>query len=370
MAHLSTGCKHCCGRRTSVRSRPTEPDNASNHVGPGTDGTPAAEMTTTAPLPPLDSEAEQASQVADAPRHNWVDTIAPASWRPYLRLARADRPVGTWLLLFPCWWSLGLASIADRRPYPDATLLALFALGAFAMRGAGCAYNDYIDREYDAQVARTRSRPIPSGQVSANQALLLVVALGLVGLFVVLNRDVFSAWLAVSSLALVLIYPFMKRLTNWPQLVLGLAFNWGALVGWATQFHSVGWTAIVLYAGCVAWTIGYDTIYAHQDKDDDLMLGLKSTALHFGERTPAVVGLFYLVASALWAVAGFMAGANLISFLALVLVGLHFSWQVGTLDISNAGNCLRRFRSNRDVGFILFGGLVLDMAISWASGLS
>ncbi|MGD9784249.1 MAG: 4-hydroxybenzoate octaprenyltransferase [Hyphomicrobiaceae bacterium] len=328
----------------------------------------------TAP-PPAEFEHETGAAaarpaVADAPRGNWVDTHAPGSWRPYLRLARADRPIGTWLLLFPCWWSLGLATIADGRHFPEVWLMVLFAIGAFAMRGAGCAYNDIVDRDYDAQVARTASRPIPSGQVSVGEAGAFVVVLGFTGLAVLLQFNRYTIWLAIASLALVLVYPFMKRVTNWPQLVLGLAFNWGALVGWSSIMHSLGWVPVLLYAGCVAWTIGYDTIYAHQDKEDDLMLGLKSTALRFGRSTPAWVASFYLVAAVLWSAAAFLAGAHLITFIALALTGLHLAWQVSTLDTDDAENCLQRFRSNREVGLILLGGLLLDMTASWAAGIS
>ena len=319
-------------------------------------------------LPPLPEDA--AAPIADAAPGNWVDTWAPRSWRPYLRLARADRPIGVWLLLFPCWWSLALASVADGRPYPNAWWLFLLAVGAFVMRGAGCAYNDLVDRDFDAKVARTRSRPIPSGQISPRQAVYFIGVLGLTGLAVLLQFNAYTIWLAISSLGLVLIYPFMKRLTNWPQLVLGLAFNWGALVGWAVVMRDVHTPAILLYVGSVLWTLGYDTIYGHQDKEDDLMLGLKSTALHFGAATPAWVGGFYLGAVVMWAAAIFLAGAHLITFIALVLVGLHFAWQVATLNIDDPDNCLRRFRSNRDAGLILVGGLVLDMAASWAAGLS
>ncbi|MCB1519928.1 MAG: 4-hydroxybenzoate octaprenyltransferase [Hyphomicrobiaceae bacterium] len=328
-------------------------------------------MNRSAENPPAEqSTGPNPPPVADAVRDNWVDSYAPIRWRPFLRLARADRPVGTWLLLFPCWWSLGLASIADGRAFPEPWYLVLFAIGAFAMRAAGCAYNDYIDRDYDAQVARTMSRPLPSGQVTPRQVLVFVACLGLIGLLVVLQFNVFTRWLAISSLALVLIYPFMKRLTNWPQLVLGLAFNWGALVGWSSITGTVGLAAVALYAGSVMWTIGYDTIYAHQDKEDDLMLGLKSTALHFGAATPAWVGGFYLAAIVFWSIAGFLAGAHLISFVALALVGLHFAWQVSTLDTADPENCLKRFRANRDVGFMLFAGLVLDMVISWSAGIA
>ena len=326
-----------------------------------------SQMPMTTATPPTDMSPPP---VADAPRDNWVDAHAPESWRPYLRLARADRPIGTWLLLFPCWWSLCLASIASGRPYPNPWHLLLFAIGAFAMRAAGCAYNDFIDRDYDAMVARTMSRPIPSGQISPRNALIFVALLGLVGLVVLLQFNTFTIWLAIASLALVLVYPFMKRLTNWPQLVLGLAFNWGALVGWSALMQSLALPALALYAGCVLWTLGYDTIYAHQDKEDDLMLGLKSTALHFGPATATWVGGFYLGALVLWGLACLVAGAHLVTFVALVVVGLHFAWQVSGLDIDDAGNCLLRFRANRNVGYMLFAGLLADMAISWASGVA
>lgn len=318
-------------------------------------------------MPPSGGDAPP-PVVDDAPSGNWVDTHAPSAWRPYLRLARADRPIGTWLLLLPCWWSLVLAALADGRGYPDPLHLALFAIGAFAMRAAGCAYNDIVDRDFDAQVVRTKSRPIPSGQVSPRQALIFVMMLGLAGLGVLLQFNAFTIWLSIASLALVFVYPFMKRLTNWPQLVLGLAFNWGALVGWSSHMGSLAMPAVALYAGAVAWTIGYDTIYAHQDKEDDLMLGLKSTALHFGEATPRWVAGFYGVAICAWGIACLLAGAHAITFVALAGVAAHFVWQVTTLDTSDAENCLNRFRSNRDSGLILFAGLVLDMTAGWTMG--
>ena len=308
--------------------------------------------------------------VADAPSGNWVDRYAPASWRPYLRLARMDRPIGTWLLLFPCWWSVTLAEVSVGNPYPDPWMLLLFAVGALVMRGAGCAYNDYVDRDYDARVARTASRPIPSGQVTSEAALAFVVALSLIGFLVLIWFNLFTILLGVTSLALVAIYPFMKRLTYWPQVVLGLAFNWGALMGWAAVRGSLDWAPVLLYAGSVLWTIGYDTIYAHQDTEDDLMLGLKSTALTFGSDTPFWVGSFYVGALLLWIAAGFLAGTHLVFFFGVALVGLQMAWQVSTLDIEDSENCLRRFRANRDVGAAIFLALVADTLISWWAGLS
>ncbi len=301
--------------------------------------------------------------VPDAALGNWVDTSAPQWSRPYLRLARADRPIGTWLLLLPCWWSSTLAEIATGARTPNIWHLVLFAIGAVVMRGAGCAYNDVVDRDIDAKVERTRGRPIPSGQVTARQALAFAVALSLIGLLVLVSFNEVTIKLGIASLALVAIYPFMKRYTYWPQLVLGLTFNWGALVGWTAVTGELSTAALLLYSGAVLWTIGYDTIYAHQDAEDDLMAGLKSTALKFGEATQRWVGAFYAGAIALWLGAAVMAGSGWIVSLALAAVALHFAWQVATLDIHSAGNCLRRFRSNREAGLILFAGLLADVVL-------
>ncbi|MFN3625555.1 MAG: 4-hydroxybenzoate octaprenyltransferase [Hyphomicrobium sp.] len=314
--------------------------------------------------------AQQSGRVADAPPDNWVDRFAPEPMRPYLRLARLDRPIGFWLLLLPCWWSVGLADVTLNQPYPNPWLLTLFALGALAMRAAGCAYNDYIDRDYDAQLARTASRPIPSGQVTPAEALAFAAVCALCGALVLVQFNAFTIKLGLASLFLVALYPFMKRFTNWPQLILGLAFNWGALVGWSAVMGSIGLPALLLYAGSVMWTIGYDTIYAHQDREDDLLLGLRSTAIHFGDRTMTWVGAFYAGAVVLWLAAGFLAGTHLIYFTAVVLASLQMAWQVTTLDTNDAANCLRRFRSNRDVGLVIFLGLAADMILSRMAGLS
>ncbi len=318
----------------------------------------------------LRSSPSNKDTVADAPPGNWVDAHAPMAWRPYLRLGRLDRPIGAWLLLFPCWWSLALTELSRGLPYPNLWYLALFAIGAVVMRAAGCAWNDIVDRDYDALVPRTASRPIPSGQLTVAQALVFAITLSLVGFVILLLFNGFTVLLGMGSLLLVAVYPFMKRVTYWPQVVLGLAFNWGALVGWAAVEGSLALPPVLLYAGAVLWTMGYDTIYAHQDREDDLMLGLKSTALRFGDGTPAWVGGFYTVAVVLWALAGFLAGAHLVFFFAVALVFLQMSWQVTTLDINDPANCLRRFRSNRDVGAALFLGLVADMVLSWFAGLS
>ena len=314
-------------------------------------------------LPPL-PEPVLNPAIPDAARGNWVDTLAPYAIRPYLRLARADRPIGTWLLLFPCWWSQVLAEAQTRAGLPNLSYLLLFAIGAFVMRGAGCAYNDFVDRDFDAKVERTRSRPIPSGQVSPRAAMLFAAMLSLAGLLVLVQFNSFTIALAIGSLALVAIYPFMKRFTYWPQFVLGLAFNWGALTGWAAVNGSLALAPLLLYAGSVLWTLGYDTIYAHQDAEDDLMAGLKSTALRFGESSPLWVAGFYAATIVLWSLAGLEAGAHWPYFIGVTLAGVQFAWQVGTLDTSDATNCLSRFRSNQSAAALVFAGLVANMALS------
>ena len=308
--------------------------------------------------------------ITDAAPANWVDRLAPLAWRPYLRLGRFDRPIGIWLLLFPCWWSQTLAEVTRLEPYPNAGLLALFAVGATAMRAAGCAYNDYIDRDIDAKVQRTANRPIPSGQISPAGAMAFIAIAALAGFVVLLRLNTYSILLALCSLVVVGFYPFAKRIMSYPQLILGIAFNWGALVGWTAVKGSLGWPAILLFLGSVLWAVGYDTIYAHQDKEDDALLGLGSTALLFGDNTVSYVGALYGGAVVLWLAAGAMAGTHLVYFLAVTLVFLQMAWQVSTLDTTDPANCLRRFKSNRDVGAAVFLGLVADMALSWFAGLS
>ena len=235
-----------------------------------------------------------AGRVADS-TGNWVDSLAPAWMRPYLRLARLDRPIGSWLLLMPCWWSVGLAAVHAGR-HVDWRHVVLFFIGAFAMRGAGCTWNDIVDRDLDAQVERTRSRPIPSGQVSVAAAAAFLVLQALVGLAVLLQFNRYTVFVGLTSLAVVAVYPFMKRVTYWPQIVLGIAFSWGALMGWPATFARLDAPAFLLYAGAICWVIGYDTIYAHQDREDDALIGIKSTALLFRERTKPMLALFYALA--------------------------------------------------------------------------
>jgi 4-hydroxybenzoate polyprenyltransferase len=303
-----------------------------------------------------------AGSVADA-TGNWVDTLAPAWSRPYLRLARFDRPIGAWLLLLPCWWSCAIAAVAAHKAIPSIAQLALFFVGAFVMRGAGCTWNDIVDRDLDATVERTRSRPIPSGQVSVVAAGIFLVVQALVGLAVLLSFNFFTIGLGIASLAIVAVYPFMKRITYWPQIVLGLAFSWGALMGWAAAFARLDASPLLLYAGSIAWVIGYDTIYAHQDREDDALIGIKSTALLFAERTKPMLGLFYGLAVILIGAAGFAASASVVFAISLLVFAAHLGWQIVRLDIADPDRCLALFKSNRDAGLILFAGLLLDAAL-------
>jgi 4-hydroxybenzoate polyprenyltransferase len=303
--------------------------------------------------------SDAVGRVADS-TGNWVDRRAPVWMRPYLRLARLDRPIGSWLLLIPCWWSSGLAAIAAHERGPRLSHLVLFFVGAFAMRGAGCTWNDIVDRDLDRRVERTRSRPIPSGQVSVAQAAAFLVAQALVGLFVLMQFNAFAIAIGIASLAIVAVYPFMKRVTYWPQIVLGLAFSWGALMGWATVFASLDIRPLVLYAGSIAWVIGYDTIYAHQDREDDALIGIKSTALLFGDRTKPMLAIFYGLAVSLIGLTGALAGAGALFWLGLAAFAAHLAWQIVRLDIRDPDVCLAVFKSDRDAGLILFAGMVAD----------
>ena len=306
-----------------------------------------------------------AARVADA-TDNWVDTRAPLWSRPYLRLSRLDRPIGSWLLLMPCWWSAALAAgmAHDLRRLP--LFIVLFFVGAFVMRGAGCTWNDITDRDLDAQVERTRSRPIPAGQVSVPQAAAFLVLQALVGLVVLLQFNRFAVMTGIASLVIVAVYPFMKRITYWPQIVLGLAFSWGALMGFAVTFGRIDATALLLYAGSIAWVIGYDTIYAHQDTEDDALIGIKSTALLFGARTRPALMAFYGLAVVLIGVALALADARWPAWLGLAAFAAHLVWQIARLRIDDPALCLRIFKSNRDAGLLLFAGLLADAAIKAA----
>jgi 4-hydroxybenzoate polyprenyltransferase len=300
-------------------------------------------------------------RVADS-TGNWVDGLAPSFARPYLRLARLDRPIGSWLLLIPCWWSMGLAGM-HAGSFPSVRHIVLFFIGAFAMRGAGCTWNDLADRNLDGLVERTRSRPIPSGQITVTQATLFMVAQALVGLGVLLQFNDFTIVTGLVSLLVVAVYPFMKRITYWPQIVLGLAFSWGALMGWPAAFGHLDWPALVLYLGSISWVIGYDTIYAHQDREDDLLIGIKSTALLFGANTRPMLAAFYAAAVVLIGIAGALAGGRWIFLLGLVAFAAHLTWQVRRLDIDDSAHCLKLFKSNRDAGLILFAAMLAQAAL-------
>lgn len=302
------------------------------------------------------------SLAGDIPVGNWIDRLVPAALRPYLRLMRLDRPIGTWLLLFPCWWSAALATEGPPG-LPLLILCALFAAGAVVMRGAGCTFNDWADRDFDGRVARTASRPIPSGAVSPGRALAFLGVQMLVGLLVLVQFSPFAIAVGAAALLLVFPYPFMKRITYWPQAWLGLTFNWGALVGWAAVRGELDWPPVLLYAAGLFWTLGYDTIYAHQDKEDDALIGVKSTALALGNSTPAWLWVFYGAALALTAAAGRSAGLSWPFYPLLALAGLHLCWQAATVRIHDPGDCLAKFRSNRWFGWLLLGAILAGRAV-------
>ena len=309
-------------------------------------------MSDTPPLPD--------GTVADAVKDNWVDTWAPAWTRPYLRLSRADRPIGTWLLLLPCLWGLALGILYDQSPRLGDIWIAIgCGLGAFLMRGAGCTWNDITDRHIDGSVERTRSRPIPSGQVSVKQALAWMVVQALLAACILFTFNWSAISLGFLSLVFVTIYPFAKRFTWWPQVFLGLAFNWGALLVWTAHTGSLAAPAVVLYLAGIAWTLFYDTIYAHQDADDDALIGVKSTARLFGTQTAHWLRRFLMATVGLMGLAVIFTGLRDASVLALLValmgpwaMGWHMAWQLRGLDIDNPAKCLQLFRANRDTGMI------------------
>ena len=294
-------------------------------------------------------------QVADAVKGNWVDRLAPARARPFLRLSRADRPAGTWLLLIPCWWGLSLAMAATGPRAFDAWIGLGCAAGAFLMRGAGCTWNDVTDRDIDASVARTRSRPIPSGQVTLRGALAWMAVQAVIAFAILLSFPPAAIWLGTASLLPVAIYPFAKRFTWWPQVFLGVAFNWGALLAWTAHEGRLGWPAVMLYLGGLAWTLFYDTIYAYQDVEDDALIGVKSTARRFGDRPrPWLRG--FLVATVAFLSAAVVLALDPLPALAALLgvwaMGWHLAWQLVRLDIADPARCLMLFRANRDAGLL------------------
>jgi 4-hydroxybenzoate polyprenyltransferase len=302
---------------------------------------------------------DSSAAVADATRGNWVDRYAPPRTRPYLRLSRADRPIGTWLLFIPCVWGVALAAAQDAPRLWDLWIVAGCALGAFLMRGAGCTWNDITDRHIDAQVARTRSRPLPSGQVTPRQAAVWMVAQALIAALILFSYNAGAIVLGIAALLPVAVYPFAKRFTWWPQVFLGVAFNWGALFAWVAHHGALGAPPVLLYLAGIAWTLFYDTIYAHQDREDDALIGVKSTARLFGAHSRPWLRGFMMAAVVLAAGAVILALIDghvlaLVAGLAGVWAfGWHMAWQLRQLNVDDAGVCLRLFRSNRDAGLIL-----------------
>lgn len=283
-----------------------------------------------------------------------VDRL-PASFRPYARLMRLDKPIGTWLLLLPCWWSLALAA----KTFPNPGLMLLFAIGAMVMRGAGCIVNDITDRDLDRLVARTASRPLANGEIQLWQAVVFLIALLLVGLGILLCLNGFTVWLGATSLILVFLYPLMKRITWWPQLILGFTFNWGALLGWSAVTGGIGLPTLPLYIAGIFWTLGYDTIYAHQDIKDDITVGIKSTARLFGEATLPWVGLFYAIAVLFLMLTGVSAGLGKSYYILLTGAALFAAFQLFIWRMDDPGNCLARFRANRDFGLIVLIAIII-----------
>jgi 4-hydroxybenzoate polyprenyltransferase len=293
--------------------------------------------------------AEAQDIVPDSERRGLIGAL-PVSVRPYASLIRLDRPIGAWLLFWPCAWSVALAGLGER----GWQLIAWLTLGAFAMRSAGCVYNDIIDRDLDSQVERTRLRPLASGRVSLKGAWTLLVAMSLVGLVVLLQLTRTAQLIALGSLALVAAYPFMKRITWWPQAWLGLVFSWGALVGWPAVTGEFGGTPLLLWAGAVFWVIGYDTIYALQDKEDDALIGVGSSALALGSWARAGVAACYLTALILWGLAIWQVRPERLALAALLPIALHLLWQVAALKQDDGSDALAKFRSNRNAGFLVF----------------
>lgn len=287
----------------------------------------------------------------------------PAALRPYAALARLDRPIGTWLLLFPCWWAVALTGLPAVDPWQSLRLALLFALGAIVMRGAGCTFNDIVDRDFDAQVARTRARPIPSGAVSLRAAWLFLACELLLGFAILMTLDHYAVLLGAASLILLFTYPFMKRVTFWPQAFLGLAFNWGALLGSAAASGTLGPAALALYAGGICWTLGYDTIYAHQDKEDDALIGVKSLALRLGARTRPWLFVFYGGAVVCFALAGVANRLSWPFYALLAVAAVQLMWQAATIDTEDAADCLAKFRANRWFGWLLLAAILAGQGI-------
>jgi 4-hydroxybenzoate polyprenyltransferase len=294
----------------------------------------------------------------DMPADHWVERYVPDAIRPYFKLARIDRPIGTWLLLLPAWWSLILASPGVADPTGTVAFFAIFGVGAIIMRGAGCTFNDIVDRDFDAQVARTSTRPVASGAIPVRRAIIFLVLQLTAALGILLSFNRFTIALGAASLVLVFTYPFMKRITYWPQAFLGITFNWGALMGFSAVTGALGAEAFALYAAGFFWTLGYDTIYAHQDKEDDVRLGVKSSALRLGDETRPYLFAFYGLAIACLALAGHLAALAWPYFVGLALGLAQLFWQAGKVDLDSSIDCLVKFRTNRNFGLIVLAGLI------------
>jgi 4-hydroxybenzoate polyprenyltransferase len=309
------------------------------------------------------SRSDSRQRVADADPGNWAWRWAPPALLPYVQLARWDRPIGAWLLFWPCAWSAALAAVAAGRGLPHFSDVVLFLLGAFAMRGAGCTWNDIVDRDIDARIARTASRPLPSGRVTLAGTIVFLAVQLLAGLAILLQFNDFAVVVGLCAMLPIAAYPFMKRITWWPQAMLGICFSWGALMGWAAYFGSLGWAAILLYLGSIAWVIAYDTIYALQDIEDDVMVGVHSTARLFGPRVRQGTALFYGLAVVILAAALLAAGAGWASYAGLIGFAAVLGWEVATLDPADPKRCLVLFKANSPAALILFAGLVLDRIV-------
>ncbi|MEL6477004.1 MAG: 4-hydroxybenzoate octaprenyltransferase [Pseudomonadota bacterium] len=313
---------------------------------------------------PTDNSLRAAyGRVRDATDQNWVDRFAPAPLRPYLRLSRADRPIGTWLLLIPCFWGILLGVVETGWAWRDIWLVLGCTIGAFLMRGAGCTWNDILDADIDAEVERTRSRPIPSGQVSIQRALGWMVAQALLAFLILLTFNSTAIWMGVAALLPVAVYPFAKRFTWWPQVFLGIAFNWGALLLYVAHTGFLGLPAFYLYAAGVAWTLHYDTIYAHQDREDDALIGVKSTARLFDQDTHLFLWAFTAAVVALGLIGVLIAGGSWPGVLGVLGMAGFMAWQTRALDIDDPEQCLALFRASRWGGLILCAGLFLDALI-------
>lgn len=320
----------------------------------------------------MNDEALASGKVADAPSDNWVYKLLPQKAWPYAQLARWDRPIGWQLLLWPCLWSAALAANVAQKSNLDFNTpiqtfvlhCILFMIGAIAMRGAGCTFNDLVDHKLDAQVERTRSRPLPAGRVSRKQAKIFIGAQVLIGALIVFQFNWFTIFLSIASLVIVAIYPFAKRFTDWPQFFLGLAFSWGALVGWAAVFEEISWTSFSLYIAAICWTIGYDTIYAHQDKDDDALIGVRSTARLFGDKTKLWLVILYGLTLLFLTISFSLAGTTLVVYLGVLIASILFILQIKVLDIDDGDQCLQLFKSNSKIGLAIFLSLVAGLFLS------